>query len=85
MKAEKFGKGVWKCVIVVLLIMGVAGLVVSCQDEEAKRAEKRQEHYQKGLALLEEGKLNEAIIEFKTRCSKIRILRRPTIDWASRI
>ncbi len=45
--------------------MPVFFLVSSCQTKEAKKEAKKQEHYQKGLTLKQEGKLDEAIIEFK--------------------
>ena len=49
--------------IVVLFIMTF--LISSCQDKEAKKEAQKQEHYQNAMKLKEEGKLNEAIIEFK--------------------
>ncbi len=48
---------------IVLCILG--GLVTSCQNKEERQKAKAEDFYQKGLGLLQEGKPDEAMLEFK--------------------
>ena len=65
MKTQKYAKRLRRLLIVALVVIHAMFLVSSCTDKEAKRKAKKEEHYQKGLAFVKEGRYNEAIIEFK--------------------
>lgn len=57
---------VWQKIIfwgIMLSLIG--GLLVSCQSKEERQKTKAEDFYQKGMAFLEEGKIDEAILEFK--------------------
>ena len=54
-----------RLVILWFIILGATLVISSCQSKEAKKEAKKEEHYQKGLNFVREGKLSEAIIEFK--------------------
>ena len=54
-----------RTLVIVLVVFSSMFVASSCQNKEAKKEAQKQEHYQKGLTFKQEGKLSEAIIEFK--------------------
>ncbi len=55
----------WKIVLFGVMLCLIGGLVTSCQNKEERQKAKAEDFYQKGLALLQDGKVDEAMLEFK--------------------